>query len=672
MNYKKLLIGLAVVAMVFSVGATSASALSSADVAQLCAVLSCTPAQSASLMSLVDGATTGGSTGSGYTFNADLTIGSTGADVSALQSLLVSKGFLTMPAGTAMGYFGNLTKSAVMAWQTSAGITPASGYFGPKSRAAVNSMSAMTPSDSMTPAGLPAGCTSAFGYSTTTGQPCAGVMSTVPGCTSTSGFSSTTGQPCSGSTTTGGLTADGTDGSITIGASALVSSGTAVKKGETRDVLSTKLQATSGPVSINRAEVKFSERPWLTLTKVMLKDGNGNVLATKDLSSSADATEVTVGTDYRVRFDNVNIVVRPGTDLHLVVAVTVLASSDKITGQTVTLDIPSGGLRTVNGQGFSETIGDTADFTFTLPTTGSNGDIYTSISTNSPLAGFQTVAAGTTQTENVLLGIFRIKSQNTSSTLNSLSFNLNRSTSVATTTLFSNVRLEANGLSYGANSLVAGGTTFTNMQVPLPLDQWIDLKLTANVAGADTSSSVSASSTLVAASISGVDTNFNSLTVSNAGNVTSADRTFLQTGLGLVSSSAVLGNPNNADAPTNFGATFTFTLKNTGNNVLYVSQTPGLMFSTSTTPASNATSTITTLQASNPTEDSGDVGTTSFAIQAGAQRTFTANGIVGKTAGGTGVHQLKITAIKFGSTSAANTASSLTTGLGNLVVNANF
>jgi hypothetical protein len=594
-----------------------------------------------------------------------------------LQNALIAAGH-AIPAG-ATGTFGPQTKTAVIAWQVAAGVSPASGYFGPISQAKFASMMGGSMVGGST---LPAGCSSAFGYSTTSGQPCAPVQSNVPGCTSTAGFSPTTGQPCSGSVNPNPIVADGSDGSVTLSSSALVSSGTAVKKGETKDVLSTKLQAIGGPVSVNRVEVKFSERPWLTLSQVQIKDGNGNVLATKALSGFADATEVTVGSDYRVRFDNVNLVVRPGNDSHLVVTVTALASSDKITGQTVTVSIPDSGIRTVNGKGFSETIGNSASFTYTLPSTGSNGDIYTSLSPSSPLARFQTVAAGTTQTENVTLGVFRVKSQNVSSTLNSLNFNINRSTSVATTTLLSNVRLMAGSLSYGANSLVAGGTTFSNLQIPLPLDQWVELKLTANVAGADTSASVSASSTLIGSSLSGVDANFNSLTVSNAGNVTSANVTFLQTGVAISGTSATANNCTSlvANGPVaSCLATFTFTLTNTGSNVVYVSKTPGIALATSTVPTSVASSTITVLTASGPTEDPSD-SSNSYAIQAGASRTFTARGTVAQKSGTTGVHQLKITAIYFGSTDAVgtqgqastNASNSLTTGLGDLQATTSF
>ena len=91
------------------------------------------------------------STGAGYQFTTDLTIGSKGADVIALQDVLISKGFLTMPAGVAKGYFGTLTQTAVSKWQASAGITPAAGYVGPKSRAALNAMGGSTTPGTTTP-----------------------------------------------------------------------------------------------------------------------------------------------------------------------------------------------------------------------------------------------------------------------------------------------------------------------------------------------------------------------------------------------------------------------------------------------------------------------------------------------------------------------------------------
>lgn len=66
-------------------------------------------------------------------FSKDLTIGSTGADVTCLQDELKAGGYMS---ANATGYFGALTRAGVVAWQKANGVTPAAGYFGAKSRAA--------------------------------------------------------------------------------------------------------------------------------------------------------------------------------------------------------------------------------------------------------------------------------------------------------------------------------------------------------------------------------------------------------------------------------------------------------------------------------------------------------------------------------------------------------
>ncbi len=76
-----------------------------------------------------------GSSTVSVTFTRDLTVGSTGSDVTALQNWLASKSYFS---GTATGYFGPITKAAVAAYQAANGIAPAAGYFGPVTRAKVN------------------------------------------------------------------------------------------------------------------------------------------------------------------------------------------------------------------------------------------------------------------------------------------------------------------------------------------------------------------------------------------------------------------------------------------------------------------------------------------------------------------------------------------------------
>src|SRR3990167_6308068 len=77
------------------------------------------------------------------TFTRDLQLDSVGEDVRCLQQFLNSNGFtITTSGGGAAGNetteFRSLTKAALIKWQQAEGISPASGYFGAKSRQAYN------------------------------------------------------------------------------------------------------------------------------------------------------------------------------------------------------------------------------------------------------------------------------------------------------------------------------------------------------------------------------------------------------------------------------------------------------------------------------------------------------------------------------------------------------
>lgn len=67
---------------------------------------------------------------------APLTIGSQGASVTALQNALIAAG-QSIPAG-ATGYFGSQTQAALAAWQAANGVSPAVGYYGPITKAAMD------------------------------------------------------------------------------------------------------------------------------------------------------------------------------------------------------------------------------------------------------------------------------------------------------------------------------------------------------------------------------------------------------------------------------------------------------------------------------------------------------------------------------------------------------
>lgn len=106
-------------------------------------------------------AATGGSssTGTGYTFNTNLTVGSTGNDVKELQKFLNMSADTKVSAsgagspGNESTYFGPATRAALAKFQVKYGITPAAGYFGPITRAKVNSMNTGTGTGTTLPVG---------------------------------------------------------------------------------------------------------------------------------------------------------------------------------------------------------------------------------------------------------------------------------------------------------------------------------------------------------------------------------------------------------------------------------------------------------------------------------------------------------------------------------------
>lgn len=68
----------------------------------------------------------------------DLSVGSTGQAVVVLQGLLQELGYMTIPAGIPMGYYGSLTRDGVARYQASQSIAPAAGYFGPLTKIAMH------------------------------------------------------------------------------------------------------------------------------------------------------------------------------------------------------------------------------------------------------------------------------------------------------------------------------------------------------------------------------------------------------------------------------------------------------------------------------------------------------------------------------------------------------
>ena len=232
------------------VGVNTASA---ATVAELQAMIASLSAQIAALSG-----TTSTTASAGYTFSTNLTVGSKGADVTALQNFLIKGGYNTL----ATGYFGPMTKAALAAYQTAKGITPAVGYFGPITQAKVNAEAPVV----VTP----------------------------------------------GTTTGGTISTTGVEGSFTTKLAANPSTQTSIKSTENVPVIGFDIKAKDSDVKVDRIDLKVAVSnsngtlaPSAFIRTIQITDGS-NVLATKSVSSSDFSKDSGI---YHIRLTNIGLVV---------------------------------------------------------------------------------------------------------------------------------------------------------------------------------------------------------------------------------------------------------------------------------------------------------------------------------------------------------------------------
>ncbi len=269
------------------------------------------------------------STAQAYNFASDLTVGSTGADVVALQTALVNGGYLVMPAGTAMGYFGQVTKTAVAKYQASVGL-PSTGFFGPMTRAKLSSGSVVST------------------------VPSTGVTSTVAGCTPGAMFSSTTGQKCNGSTTT--ISTSGEEGELDNFDEIGGVESTLDEGDEDVEVLGFEFEAKDSDMLVERVDVDFTIGSggssklddYITGVKLVL---DGKEIASADVDEADEDNDV-----WSFRFKGLKGVVSEDETAELYVTVDAVSNLDTDDADvSLTVEIPADGIRAVDGAGISDT-----------------------------------------------------------------------------------------------------------------------------------------------------------------------------------------------------------------------------------------------------------------------------------------------------------------------------
>lgn len=354
-----------------------------------------------------------------FTYSGLMKSGMSGPGISTLQAALNS----VNAGGTIVvdGKFGPATASAVRQFQMSHGLT-ADGVVGPMTGAA---LAAATYGTITVPTGpFPAGCSSASGYSTTTGMPCSGGSSgSFPaGCSSSAGYSSTTGKPCSGSssgsndsTLSGGET-DISDINVNDADDDTINEGS-----DKAPVAEIEFDVDDADAKLVRADVVFQsidgqtspeDKPWRVFDKVYLMDGSTTVASMdsddEDMwdDASDDLGSNTTADAYRIRFNNINEVYNEGDTGSLWVAVDIASSVDGSDSGDAewAVGLDTDGLRFTDGAGL-DTFAETTDIAeFSIQESGGDSEFSVTEDSSSPDASSLEVKANSSTT--VTLAIF--------------------------------------------------------------------------------------------------------------------------------------------------------------------------------------------------------------------------------------------------------------------------
>jgi peptidoglycan hydrolase-like protein with peptidoglycan-binding domain len=604
-----LIAGLGLVALSFAVA--PAHAQTATTTAQMQAQIAALQAQIAALQAQLGGSA------SVTIYARDLTIGSRGTDVTALQSWLITKGF-SIPAG-ATGYFSVQTRAAVAAFQAANGITPTAGYFGPITRARINAL-----------------------VSTGTG-------------TGTGTGGTTTGALQGGA---GRLTNLDMVGDIFSD----LHEGDSVTK-----VLGFSATAQDSDIAVQRVDVNFtiggtgSSNLDRYIDSVSLYQ-DGTKLATLDASSGDKNGRV-----WTFRFSDLNGVIRQGNTSNFYIEVTPVTSIGSAeTGASITAALPSDGIRAIDGEGISETYTPSGSLTqsFTV-STATTGTVTVTAASDNP-SNSQVAVSTTNTTTGIDLLNFNLKSKNQSSTVDSLPISFGTSDNNLSDVI-STVRLMKGSTVLKSKTVSAGSygvIVFDNVNLTASQDATTEYSVQADLkstASYPVGTTVVASTTGSLAGWDVSDVNGNNTTISGSavGGTVTLTTTGVTVAKGNMTAQTTAGLAGAGDV-TQYALPFTVTA---GDDDLYIDRSTqrtlspsaaggGIAWATTTSSTAGVTGAAATSFSAADTNN-GDTAT-SFKVPAGTTRTFTLN--VSLTATGSGFTGVMLTGINYGTVSNTDTS----------------
>lgn len=291
-------------------------------VAELNAQIQAFLAQITALQQQLGQASTGSS--SLYNWTRDLTLGSTGADVKALQQFLNGQGFMVASSGVGSTgneteYFGALTKAALASFQAAKGISPAVGYFGPITRSFI-----------------------ATNYTGTT----------------------TPGTTTPGTTTPSGITTPGVEAILSLEYAPSPANNPTIRAGQSDvDVVGYRVKAKQGDALVERLTLKFASTNvfYKVFDTLSLWDGSTKI-AEVDTSDFVKQTT----SDYRLTFTGFKVLVSKDGYKDLVVKGTLYSSIESTYRTTYTVYGLADMVRAVDGAGINQYATLSTDRTFVV------------------------------------------------------------------------------------------------------------------------------------------------------------------------------------------------------------------------------------------------------------------------------------------------------------------
>ena len=403
-----------------------------------------------------------------YVFSNNLSVGSTGADVTALQTWLSAQGYLTMPAGVSMGYFGSLTKTAVKAAQAKLAL-PTTGFVGPMTRNLLNAGGMTTTT------------------TTTTGSTY-GSLTTCPPTWSCPGLGAIT------TTTTvapgTGITTPGVQGILSVTQGPV--SNSVANAGQTKvPVLDVRLQAQYSDLAVQSIQLNLgtltSIYNFVYSTLYVVDPVTNNVLGTIPLNSS---TVVQNGGTYVVSVTGFNFIVPKGTYKDLVIKADLYSQINTTYANSTawTVTVPTQGVRALDGAGVNQygptgaSIAQTMIIGQSLITSASAS---ISLDSNSP----QTGAVGVTNTtqgtyQSLPIMTFDVNAQVDNLHLNSLTVNIGNSGAGTVNAAY----LYNGSTQVSSASVVNGQAVFQNIQdgqagASIPVNSFTAFTVKVDIAG---------------------------------------------------------------------------------------------------------------------------------------------------------------------------------------------